>query len=112
MFRRRRNDQQIIYLGVLGFVVAGVAWLKERDRRYTEVRAATDKALQVASEKDALALGLAREIQTYKDEKANELRSQIEGERGNYATKSMVIGLYGFVVVALGVAVTVVVALR
>ena len=31
---------------------------------------------------------LAREIQTYKDEKANELRSQIERERGNYATRA------------------------
>jgi len=33
------------------------------------------------------ALQLAREIQTYKDEKANELRSQIERERGSYVTK-------------------------
>ena len=32
-------------------------------------------------------MGLAREIQTYKDEKANELREQINRERGLYATK-------------------------
>ncbi len=31
---------------------------------------------------------MAREIQTYKDEKANDLRSQIEQERGSYATRS------------------------
>ncbi len=29
---------------------------------------------------------MAREIQTYKDEKANELREQINSERGLYAT--------------------------
>ncbi len=39
---------------------------------------------------------LAREIQVYKDEKANELRAQIEGERGEYVTQyknSQIIGL-------------------
>jgi hypothetical protein len=33
------------------------------------------------------ARGLERETQTYKDERANDLRSQIERERGSYATK-------------------------
>lgn len=37
-------------------------------------------------EADLRALTLAREIQDYKDERANDLRSQIESERGNYVT--------------------------
>ena len=60
---------------------------QERDRRYSEVKSAEEKALRVKEEADAKALLLAREIQTYKDEKANNLRTQIEGERGSYVTK-------------------------
>lgn len=60
----------------------------ERDRRYAEVKSAEEKALRVKEQADRDALGLAREIQTYKDEKANELREQINGERGLYATKA------------------------
>ena len=60
----------------------------ERDRRYAEVKNAEEKALKVKEEADKAALGLAREIQTYKDEKANELREQINSERGRYATQS------------------------
>lgn len=59
----------------------------ERDRRYTEVGVEREKALKIKETADLAALGLAREIQTYKDEKANELREQISSERGNYATK-------------------------
>ena len=62
--------------------------LSERDRRYAEVKLAEREALRVKEEADRTALMLAREIQTYKDEKANELRSQIERERGSYAGKS------------------------
>lgn len=40
-----------------------------------------DKALKVQLEASAEALRLARETQTYKDEKANELRKQIGDER-------------------------------
>jgi hypothetical protein len=61
---------------------------EERDRRYTEVATEREKALKIKEEADRAALGLAREIQTYKDEKANELRSQIEQERGHYVTQS------------------------
>jgi vacuolar-type H+-ATPase subunit H len=61
---------------------------KERDRRYAEVKAAEEKALLVKETADKEALGLAREIQVYKDEKANELREQINSERGNYATNA------------------------
>jgi len=60
----------------------------ERDRRYTEIASEREKALKIKETADRDALGLAREIQTYKDEKANELRSQIERERGSYATQS------------------------
>jgi hypothetical protein len=59
---------------------------EERDRRYTEVNIEKEKALKIKETADLTALSLAREIQTYKDEKANELRSQIERERGTYAT--------------------------
>ena len=59
----------------------------ERDRRYSEVNIEREKALKIKEEADKAALGLAREIQTYKDEKANQLREQISGERGTYVTK-------------------------
>lgn len=59
----------------------------ERDRRYAEVSVEREKALKIKEVADLAALQLAREIQTYKDEKANELREQISSERGNYATR-------------------------
>lgn len=59
----------------------------ERDRRYAEVKAEQEKALKIKETADLAALSLAREIQTYKDEKANELREQINSERNLYATK-------------------------
>ena len=61
--------------------------IKLNDRRYSEVNIEKEKALKIKEEADKIALGLARNIQTYKDEKANELRSQIEGERGLYLTR-------------------------
>jgi hypothetical protein len=57
------------------------------DRRYAEVAVEREKALKIKEVADLAALELARQIQTYKDEKANELRSQIERERGSYATQ-------------------------
>ncbi len=60
---------------------------EERDRRYAEVALEREKALKIKETADLAALQLAREIQTYKDEKANELREQISSERGLYATK-------------------------
>ena len=59
----------------------------ERDRRYAEVNVEKEKALKIKETADLAALQLAREIQTYKDEKANELREQISRERGLYATR-------------------------
>jgi len=66
---------------------AEVRFQEERDRRYAEVALEREKALKIKEEADKAALGLAREIQTYKDEKANELREQINSERGFYASK-------------------------
>jgi len=60
---------------------------EERDRRYAEVAIEREKALKIKDEADRRALTLADEIQKYKDEKANNLRTQIETERGSYATK-------------------------
>jgi hypothetical protein len=72
---------------------------EERDRRYAEVNVEREKALKIKEEADRTALQLAREnqnlkdenqkqVQQYKDEKANELRSQIERERGEYPTRT------------------------
>jgi hypothetical protein len=67
---------------------ADLRFAEERDRRYAEVATEREKALKIKETADLAALSLAREIQDYKDEKANELRSQIERERGDYATQS------------------------
>jgi hypothetical protein len=60
---------------------------EERDRRYREVAIEKEKAVVIKEKADAEALYLAREIQKYKDEKANELREQIGSERNTYVTK-------------------------
>ena len=65
---------------------ADLRFNEERDRRYAEVNIEREKALKIKETADLAALGLAREIQNYKDEKANELREQIGSERGLYAT--------------------------
>lgn len=62
-------------------------FMEERDRRYLEVNTEREKALKIKETADLAALQLAREIQTYKDEKANELREQINQERGLYVTQ-------------------------
>jgi sugar-specific transcriptional regulator TrmB len=62
-------------------------FLEERDRRYAEVKIEQEKAIKIKETADLAALQLARQIQEYKDEKANELRSQIEREQGERATK-------------------------
>ena len=64
----------------------------ERDRRYAEVNVEKEKALKIKETADLAALQLAREIQTYKDEKANELREQINSERGLYVTRDELAG--------------------
>jgi hypothetical protein len=71
--------------------------LTERDRRYAEVNIEREKALKIKETADLAALQLAREIQSYKDEKANELREQISSERGMYATNKDIEPLKAFV---------------
>lgn len=66
---------------------ADLRFQEERDRRYTEVGQEREKALKIKETADLAALELAREIQVYKDSKANALREQITSERGLYATK-------------------------
>lgn len=68
--------------------------LEANDRRYAEVNVEREKALKIKETADLAALSLAREIQTYKDEKANELRSQIERERGTYVTQEQMAARY------------------
>jgi Skp family chaperone for outer membrane proteins len=58
----------------------------ERDRRYAEVTAEREKALKIKETADRTALELDREIRAYKDEQANNLRRQIDSERGLYVT--------------------------
>lgn len=65
----------------------------ERDRRYAEVDVERERARQIKEVGDATALGLAREIQTYKDLQHNDLRKQIDSERGLYASVKDLIGL-------------------
>ncbi len=65
---------------------ADLDFAEERDRRYAEVNIEREKALKIKETADLAALQLAREIQSYKDEKANQLREQINSERGLYAT--------------------------
>jgi len=79
----RRIDERDRYLREADMRLA-----EERDRRYAEVATEREKALKIKETADLAALGLAREIQTYKDEKANELREQISSERGLYTTRS------------------------
>lgn len=60
-------------------------WTVETLKEHFEaLRAADQRALQIKEQGDEKALDLAREIQVYKDEKANELREQINQERNLY----------------------------
>lgn len=60
----------------------------ERDRRNTEVAAEREKALKIKETADLAALSLAREIQTYKDDKADKARDLSLSERGAYVTRA------------------------
>ncbi len=83
------------YISVLDHLLA----LRQADdRRYTEVAEERAKALKIKELADDKALNLARElqdaktenerqVQAYKDAKANELREQIASERGLYITR-------------------------
>lgn len=61
--------------------------LREADQRALEIKEQGDKeARRIKDESDKTALGLSAETQKYKDEKANELREQINRERNLYVT--------------------------
>jgi hypothetical protein len=66
--------------------VADIRFSEERDRRYHEVNVEREKALKIKEEADRRALELAREIQAFRDEKANGLLELVKSERGSYAT--------------------------
>jgi len=53
---------------------------------FTALREADQRAITIKENADESALELARQIQQYKDEKANELREQINSERGLYVS--------------------------
>lgn len=106
------------------------------DRRYTEVALEREKALRIKEDADKIALKLARDIQTYKDEQHNGLLKQWQLERGTYVTNDKFEAIikpvidfvasqqgkskglssgWGFVVsavVAIGIVVTIVLSLR
>lgn len=84
---RQQHDPVSLREHLEALRVADHRFQEERDRRYAEVNIEREKALKIKETADLAALQLAREIQTYKDEKANELRSQIERERGSYVTQ-------------------------
>jgi len=72
-------------------------FLSERDRRYTEVNIEREKALTIKEEADRRALELAREIQAFRDEKANGLLDLVKSERGSLATNKDIEPLKAFV---------------
>lgn len=74
----------------------------ERDRRYAEVAVEREKALRIKETADVkiketketadlAALSLARDIQTYKDEKADKARDLGLSERGAYVTQPQLV---------------------
>jgi hypothetical protein len=66
----------------------GPVWTLEAWIQHAEaVREDDQRALEIKQKADEEALNLARQQQTYKDEKANELREQISSERGNYINR-------------------------
>jgi len=72
-------------------------FMEERNQRYAEVNTEREKALKIKEVADLKALDLARDIQVYKDEKANQLREQINSERGLYATNKDLEPLKAFI---------------
>jgi hypothetical protein len=75
--KQRRVDARISLKEYLSDIRdADIKFHEERDRRYTEVKNAEEKALKIKEEADKVALDLARQIQTYKDEQHNGLLKQ------------------------------------
>jgi hypothetical protein len=65
------------------------ALLAEQDKRMQVMADERSRAIAIKDRADEKALNLERETQQYKDEKANELRAQIESERGSYMTQEV-----------------------
>lgn len=59
----------------------------ERDRRYSEVADQRAAALTIGKTADDKALELSRELQQYKDDKADKARDTALSERGGFVTK-------------------------
>jgi hypothetical protein len=68
--------------------VADARFFEERDRRYAEVAEARAEALKIKEEADKVALDLARQIQTYKDEAHNGLLQQLDRDRAKSVTQA------------------------
>jgi soluble cytochrome b562 len=65
-------------------------------KQYVDTLREADRQAEAVKEQAALrALALQAETQKYKDEKANDLRSQIERERGNYVNQDQHQALIG-----------------
>lgn len=67
--------------------VADDRFQEERDRRTSEGATLRERALNVKEIADKEALGLSRENQNYKDEKADKARDLSLSERGGFVTK-------------------------
>jgi hypothetical protein len=86
-YHRRLRDEVSLREHLAALREADKRFYDERDRRYAEVSIEKEKALKIKEIADLTALQLAREIQTYKDGQHNNLRDQINSERGLYPTK-------------------------
>lgn len=59
----------------------------ERDRRYSDLRAADQRALQIKEAADATALVLAAELQKEKDERKNDVLARWDADRNTFMTR-------------------------
>jgi hypothetical protein len=62
--------------------------LDELRQHLRDLRVADQRALSIKETADLAALSLAREHQQWRDAQANELRSQINQERGTYVSQA------------------------
>ncbi len=59
----------------------------ERDRRYTDLRAADQRALQIKETADATALTLAAALQAEKDERRNDILERWNDDRSTFLSR-------------------------
>ena len=59
----------------------------ERDRRYTDLRSADQRALQIKETADATALTLAAALQAEKDERRNDILGRWNDDRATFVTR-------------------------